>query len=87
MRTFRRVVHLPGRLEFSICSTRTSHAESSAQPPSRPLPRQLSPPLARLMLSPVHSLPLIALCHVSSRLHSRLCCSSAQAAAGYSLRL
>jgi hypothetical protein len=26
-------------------------------------------------------------CHVSSRLHSRLCCSSAQAAAGYSLRL
>jgi hypothetical protein len=26
-------------------------------------------------------------CHVSSRLHSRPCCSSAQAAAGYSLRL
>jgi hypothetical protein len=31
--------------------------------------------------------PLSRPCHVSSRLHSRLCCSSAQAAAGYSLRL
>jgi hypothetical protein len=31
--------------------------------------------------------PLSRPCHVSSRLHSRPCCSSAQAAAGYSLRL
>jgi hypothetical protein len=32
-----------------------------------------SVPLARLMLSPVHSLPL-APCHVSSRLHSHVSC-------------